>query len=1013
MSMRPLARAVAVLFALAAAIPAPAGPAPDPQRLSFQGRLTDASGNPVSGSVSMTFTIYDASSGGTNLWTETQTVSVAGGIYTVYLGSVADFSGLTLDPSVGRWLGVKVGSDDEMTPRYLLTGSIYSRKALDADLLGGLGPGAFAAAAHPHDASHVTTGILGAARGGTGISGSSGANHYLRADGLGGWSSAPIQSSDLPTGSGHYLARNAPDTSVAAVDSAFLYALTNSSSVGGAGALSASTGPATAATGSFWGLKGESAVSDNTSEGNNVTNYGVQGIALSGSAGGMNTNYGVRGEAAGNTAFNYGLYGTATGTGGSAMNYGARLMATGTSAINYGLYASASGGVTNYAGYFNGDVVVLGNQSASGNGSVLGNFSVGGNVTLGNASTNTVTVTGTIQGSTPLVFEGDPDANQLTLRIAPLTTNRVITLPNATGDVITTGNLADITAVGTIGSGTWNGAAIGAGYGGTGLTSSGAAGNYLRSNGSTWTASAIQADDLPNLGASYIQNQIAVAQAASFRVSGAGIMQDLTVNGNVVLGSSWADTVSIPGTIQGGTPLRFEGATDDDCETTFVITDPTADRSIIFPNATGTVITTGNAADLSAYYLKKNSVDTSSASSAGFLYTITNTSSANGAGILSGIVSATTSASGSYYGLRGESGVGDNTSDGSPVTNYALYGYANGSTLIAGGNTTNYGLYSRAVGAEGPGGGYNYGVYGAATGAADYNYGIYGTASGGTTNWAGFFLGDVYVSGKTVFGDTVTANDHLLVGALNAAGGFLTVSVDGQPAEFDRVGSDGTLIDFERNGSSVGSISVSSGNVSYNAFSGSHYAWAGRPIESDRLVSLTGDDLPPRNPQGAERIYGIAETTRANDPRVLGSYRGRLEPAKPDEPPAENPHLVAAVGNGDVWVADDGRDIAIGDYLVSSATPGHAMRDRETHPVSHVVARAAEAVRWADVSETIGGVKRKRISVFFESFVIDRRAAQEALAAVRELKAENARLQARLEALERAAAGGSGGIRAD
>jgi hypothetical protein len=67
MSMRPLARAVAALFALAAAIPAPAGPAPEPQRLSFQGRLTDASGNPVSGSVAMAFTIYDAASGGTNL----------------------------------------------------------------------------------------------------------------------------------------------------------------------------------------------------------------------------------------------------------------------------------------------------------------------------------------------------------------------------------------------------------------------------------------------------------------------------------------------------------------------------------------------------------------------------------------------------------------------------------------------------------------------------------------------------------------------------------------------------------------------------------------------------------------------------------------------------------------------------------------------------------------------------------------------------------------------------------
>ena len=40
------------------------------------------------------------------------------------------------------------------------------------------------------------------------------------------------------------------------------------------------------------------------------------------------------------------------------------------------------------------------------------------------------------------------------------------------------------------------------------------------------------------------------------------------------------------------TGITFEGATDDAYETTLSITDPTADRTITFPDATGTVVTT-------------------------------------------------------------------------------------------------------------------------------------------------------------------------------------------------------------------------------------------------------------------------------------------------------------------------------------------------------------------------------------------------------------------------------------
>jgi hypothetical protein len=47
-----------------------------------------------------------------------------------------------------------------------------------------------------------------------------------------------------------------------------------------------------------------------------------------------------------------------------------------------------------------------------------------------------------------------------------------------------------------------------------------------------------------------------------------------------------------------GSSITFEGATANDFETTLAITDPTADRTITLPDVTGTVITTGNLSDI-------------------------------------------------------------------------------------------------------------------------------------------------------------------------------------------------------------------------------------------------------------------------------------------------------------------------------------------------------------------------------------------------------------------------------
>ena len=216
-------------------------------------------------------------------------------------------------------------------------------------------------------------------------------------------------------------------------------------------------------------------------------------------------------------------------------------------------------------------------------------------------------------------------------------------------------------------------------------------------------------------------------------------------------------------------------------------------------------------------------------------------------------------------------------------------------------------------------------------------------------------------------------------------------------AKFDRYGGDGELVAFARDDSVMGTITVAGGTVSYNAFTGSHYAWLPEPLERGTLVTLTGENR--RSSEGGEVIYGAAVTTKPNDPACLGAY---LAPHAIAESPAKtDEHQIMSVGNGELWVIDRGKDIAPGDPLISSDVSGCVMRDDPAKfPIGHIVARAAETVRWNDLKAAADGPRRVRISVLFDRFT---RGADEAtlIAMSRELQA----LRARLEALEKEASG--------
>ncbi len=96
-----------------------------PMSLDEQGRLFDATGNPIVGATSFVFALYDAPTAGNVLWTETQSITIDGGYFSARLGEVTPLPAGVFD-GTKRYLGVSVNGDTEMTPRQALVSVPYA-----------------------------------------------------------------------------------------------------------------------------------------------------------------------------------------------------------------------------------------------------------------------------------------------------------------------------------------------------------------------------------------------------------------------------------------------------------------------------------------------------------------------------------------------------------------------------------------------------------------------------------------------------------------------------------------------------------------------------------------------------------------------------------------------------------------------------------------------------------------------------------------------------------------------
>jgi len=124
--------------------------------------------------------------------------------------------------------------------------------------------------------------------------------------------------------------------------------------------------------------------------------------------------------------------------------------------------------------------------------------------------------------------------------------------------------------------------------------------DMLLSNGTTWVlldvsdtvtaqlASNIQVSPTGNIASTNVQSALQELDDEKLPLAGG------TLTGNLALNT--------------GIAIVYEGATTDNFETTLYVVDPTADRTILLPNVSGTVVTTGDTGTVTSTMLLDNTI---------------------------------------------------------------------------------------------------------------------------------------------------------------------------------------------------------------------------------------------------------------------------------------------------------------------------------------------------------------------------------------------------------------------
>jgi len=232
---------------------------------------------------------------------------------------------------------------------------------------------------------------------------------------------------------------------------------------------------------------------------------------------------------------------------------------------------------------------------------------------------------GTAVFETKLTFEGDTDdAHETILAITDPTADRTITIPDASGTIVTTAATQTLTnktlTSPTITSGVFNTQFSGSAFlDEDGMDSNSATKLASQQSIKAYVDAQITAQDLDITSDS---GTIAIDLNSETLTIAGGTGIDTSASGNSITIATSSGTVTTTGTqtltnktltsptLNSPTittltatqlaltdaSIVFEGATADAHETTLTVTDPTADRTITLPNETGTLITSASAA---------------------------------------------------------------------------------------------------------------------------------------------------------------------------------------------------------------------------------------------------------------------------------------------------------------------------------------------------------------------------------------------------------------------------------
>ena len=189
------------------------------------------------------------------------------------------------------------------------------------------------------------------------------------------------------------------------------------------------------------------------------------------------------------------------------------------------------------------------------------NVTVAGNLTV--EGTTTTVDSSTINIQNAFVFEGaTADSHETTLTTVDPTADRTISLPNATGTIVLQDTTDTLTNK-TLTAPTINAATV------TGVVHISGTSPFVFEGG---TADAYET--------TFTITDPTADRTITFQDATGTVAYLTDITGG---GASEFSTVTV------NTSIIFEGATDDSNETTLVVTDPTADRTITLPNVSGTI----------------------------------------------------------------------------------------------------------------------------------------------------------------------------------------------------------------------------------------------------------------------------------------------------------------------------------------------------------------------------------------------------------------------------------------